>query len=70
MSEFSPAWWAYACWSKGVELIGAARAGVFLHLVPLYGALLSTLLLGEGIGLYHVAGLGLILVGVALASRQ
>ena len=61
---------AYACWSRGVELIGAARAGVFLHLVPLYGAILATLLLGEPIGLYHIAGLGLILTGVTLASRR
>ena len=61
---------AYACWSHGVEMIGAARAGVFLHLVPLYGAMLSTLMLGESVGLYHIAGLALILTGVALASRQ
>jgi drug/metabolite transporter (DMT)-like permease len=61
---------AYACWSRGVEVIGAARAGVFLHLVPLYGALLSTLLLGEGVGLYHIFGLILILAGVTLASRK
>jgi drug/metabolite transporter (DMT)-like permease len=61
---------AYACWSRGIELIGAARAGVFLHLVPLYGALLSSLLLGEAIRLDQIAGLGLILSGVALASRQ
>jgi drug/metabolite transporter (DMT)-like permease len=61
---------AYACWSRGVELIGAARAGVFLHLVPLYGALLSTLLLGEAIRPYHIFGLAFILIGVSLASRK
>ena len=61
---------AYACWSRGVELIGAARAGVFLHLVPLYGALLSTLLLGEAVRPYHIFGLALILTGVTLASRS
>ena len=61
---------AYACWSRAIEQIGAARAGVFLHLVPLYGALLSTMLLGETIGVFHIIGLGLILTGVTLASRR
>ena len=61
---------AYACWSRGIELIGAARAGVFLHLVPVYGAILATLLLGEPVTLYHAAGLALILIGVTMASRK
>jgi drug/metabolite transporter (DMT)-like permease len=61
---------AYACWARGIEHIGAARAGVFLHLVPLYGAVLSWALLGEPVRLFHVAGLGLILTGVFLAARK
>lgn len=61
---------AYAAWARGVELIGAARAGAFLYLVPLYGALLSTLLLGEQIHIYHAIGLAMILSGVMLASRK
>jgi drug/metabolite transporter (DMT)-like permease len=61
---------AYACWARGVEIIGAARAGVFLHLVPVYGAVLSTLILNEAIGPHHIIGLGLILTGVFLASRR
>lgn len=61
---------AYACWNRGVELIGANRAGVFLHLVPLYSAGLAGLLLGESLMLYHVAGFLLILGGVWLAARK
>ena len=61
---------AYACWARGIELIGAARAGVFLHLVPVYGAILSALLLGEAMKPFHGAGLVLILAGVTLASRR
>jgi len=60
---------AFVFWNRGVEIIGANRAGVFLHLVPLYSALLATALLGEQLRLYHVVGLGLILVGVKLAAR-
>lgn len=61
---------AYASWNRGVDLIGANRAGVFLHLVPLYSAVMASLLLGEAIGLYHVAGFLLILTGVWLAAHK
>lgn len=61
---------AYVCWNWGVELIGASRAGVFLHLIPVYSAVLASLLLGEQIRVYHVVGFGLILTGVWLAARK
>lgn len=61
---------AYIFYNRGVELIGANRAGVFNHLVPFFGAALAILLLGETPRLYHAAGLGLILLGVTLAARR
>jgi drug/metabolite transporter (DMT)-like permease len=61
---------AYAAWSVGVAQIGSSRSGVFLHLIPLYGAILSTLFLGEQIQPFHVAGLAAILTGVTLATRR
>ncbi|WP_088344954.1 MULTISPECIES: DMT family transporter [Rhodomicrobium] len=54
---------------RGVELIGGNRAGVFVHLVPLFGALLAIVFLGEDLHLYHLAGFGLILAGVWISSR-
>lgn len=60
---------AFATWSYGVGTIGAARAGVFLHLIPLFGSGLAIALLGEPFGWFHAAGLGLILAGVWLAAR-
>lgn len=60
----------YAAWSVGVAAIGSARSGVFLHLVPLYGAILSTLFLGEQIQPFHIAGFAAILTGVTLATRR
>src|SRR3990172_7100205 len=60
---------AYVCWNRGVELIGAPRAGAFLHTIPLFSAGLATSLLGESLQLYHVAGFALILAGVTLAAR-
>jgi drug/metabolite transporter (DMT)-like permease len=59
---------AYLFWNQGVEVIGPNRAGVFIHLLPAFGAVLAALLLGESFRLFHLAGIGLILAGVALAS--
>ena len=59
---------AYAGWSYVVMRLGAARAGVTLHLIPALGVLLSALFLGEYPRWYHFAGIGLILAGVALST--
>jgi len=61
---------AYICLTRGVELIGANRSGIFLHMIPLFGALLAIGLLGEPLRAFHVIGFALILCGVALASRK
>jgi drug/metabolite transporter (DMT)-like permease len=61
---------AYLFWNRGVEQIGANRAGVFLHLIPVYGAVLATVFLGERLMAYHVLGFTLILSGVWLAGRR
>jgi drug/metabolite transporter (DMT)-like permease len=61
---------AFAGWTRGVELIGPNRAGVFLHLVPVFSALLTGALLGEPLMGYHVVGFALILTGVWCAARQ
>ena len=61
---------AYICFNRGVELIGANRAGVCLHLVPLFGAVLAITLLGEAPSSYHFIGIALILAGVSLAARK
>ena len=65
-----PSFLAYICYNRGVEIIGPTRAGVFIHLVPLFTVTLAVLFLGEAPALYHAAGFGLILAGVFLASRR
>ena len=61
---------AFAAWVRGVEAIGANRASPFLHLVPLYSALLATVFLGESLEAFHVVGFGLILLGIWCAARK
>lgn len=60
---------AYFCWNYGVSRIGPNKAGTYLHLMPLFGAVLSMLFLGEGIHNYHLLGAALIATGIALANR-
>ncbi|TEA71924.1 DMT family transporter [Allopusillimonas ginsengisoli] len=53
---------------KAVELIGANRAGLFINLLPLWGALLAVTALGEAFLLYHAIALVMILAGISLAE--
>ena len=59
---------AFSSYQKGVTLIGPARAGPFMYLMPAYAAVLAMLFLGERLALFHMIGFGLILSGVMLAS--
>jgi drug/metabolite transporter (DMT)-like permease len=61
---------AYICWNRGIQEVGAARGGVFLHLIPFYGAVLATMLLGEKLMGFHIVGCVLILSGVWFAARR
>lgn len=53
---------------KGNELIGANRAGLFINLVPIFGTLLSVLIVGEQFQPYQAFALALVLGGIALAE--
>lgn len=55
-------------WIRGVGMIGANRAGLFVNLVPLFGTVLAILLLGERLHAYHAVALVLVLGGIALAE--
>jgi drug/metabolite transporter (DMT)-like permease len=60
---------AYIFWNRGVEQVGASVAGLFVHLMPVFGILLAWLFLGERLALFHVAGIALILTGIWITSR-
>jgi drug/metabolite transporter (DMT)-like permease len=60
---------AYFFYARSVEIIGANRTGVFIHLIPLFTSVLAVVLLGEEPQLYHAAGFGLIVAGVVLTQR-
>jgi drug/metabolite transporter (DMT)-like permease len=55
---------------RGVELIGPNRAGLFMNLVPVFGAMLAVAILGEPFRLYHALALALVLGGIWLAEQR
>lgn len=63
-----PSLLAQLTFMKGVELIGPGRAGLFVNLVPVFGAMLAVTILAEPFRLYHAAALALVLGGIALAE--
>jgi drug/metabolite transporter (DMT)-like permease len=65
-----PSTLAYLCFNRGVQLIGANRAAPFFHVVPLFGAVMAMVFLGERPQLFHVVGFALVLTGVYVASRK
>lgn len=54
---------------RAVEVIGPARASVFLNLNPVFGPLMAVLLLSEPLHWYHMAALAMVLGGIWVAER-
>ncbi|MBR1124079.1 DMT family transporter [Bradyrhizobium lablabi] len=65
-----PSTLAYLCFNRGVQLIGANRAAPFFHLVPVFGAVMAFVFLGERPHLFDLVGFALVLTGVFVASRK
>ena len=57
---------AYLCWNRGIALIGANRAGLYINLIPLFAALMAILFLGERFQRYHLLGMVFICSGLIL----
>ena len=54
---------------RAVDLIGPGRCGLFVNLVPVFGAIFAVLILSEPFGLYHAVALALVIGGIFLAER-
>jgi drug/metabolite transporter (DMT)-like permease len=61
---------AYLFWNRGVAQVGANKAGLFVHLMPVFGAVLSVIFLGERLYGYHFAGAAMIFGGIWLTTRR
>lgn len=53
-------------YSYGVEHVGAVRAGILIHLMPVFSSLFAVTLIGEQLHLYHAAGFVLVAGGAIM----
>lgn len=60
----------FVCFNAGVIAVGPSVGSLFIHLQPVFAAILSTMLLGEYPAWFHYAGMTLVLGGIALTMRQ
>ena len=57
-------------WIMGISIIGANRAGIFLHLMPIMGAIMAMLIFNERFMFYHILGAIFIIAGITLSNRK
>lgn len=60
---------AYHFWNRAVSQVGPAKAGLFIHLMPVFGTILSVVFLEERLHWYHFTGILLVAVGIYLATQ-
>ena len=57
-------------WIKGISIIGANRSGIFLHLMPIFGAIMAMIIFDEKFMFYHFLGAIFILMGIILSNKK
>lgn len=65
-----PSFIGYIFYNRGVAEVGANKASLFIHLMPVFGTLLSVVFLGEIPYAYHYAGIALIFAGIWLTMKK
>ncbi|MDO4427264.1 MAG: DMT family transporter [Moraxella sp.] len=61
---------AYVLYVLAVEKVGAVKAGLSIHLIPVFGVALSVGLLGERFYAFHAVGILLIVAGLILCHQR
>lgn len=65
-----PSFLGYIFYNRGVAEIGASKASLFIHLMPVFGTILSAMFLSEIPHWYHYLGIGLIFSGIWLTMKK
>jgi drug/metabolite transporter (DMT)-like permease len=63
-----PGFLGYIFYNRAVGEVGASKASLFIHLMPVFGTLLSAIFLDEIPQAYHYAGIALIFSGIYLTT--
>jgi drug/metabolite transporter (DMT)-like permease len=65
-----PSLLSYMFWNHATQKLGVNRTGQFSHLMPVFGIVLATLLLGERLQFFHAIGMILVAAGILLANKK
>ena len=65
-----PSFLGYIFYNRGVAEVGANKGSLFIHLMPVFGTLLSFVFLGEIPLWYHYFGIALIFTGIWLTMKK
>ena len=57
-------------WIKGISIIGSNRSGIFLHLMPIFSALMAIVIFKENFMNFHVIGAIFIITGIILSTKK
>ncbi|MBN1239260.1 MAG: DMT family transporter [Gammaproteobacteria bacterium] len=57
-------------WNAAIRAVGANRTAIFVNLIPISGAVLAMVFLGERLYAYHLAGAAFVFAGIWLALRR
>jgi drug/metabolite transporter (DMT)-like permease len=61
---------AYIFWNKAVLIVGPSRAGIFLHLMPVFSSFMAIFLFNEKFMNFHIFGTIVIISGIFLSSKK
>jgi len=61
---------AYIFWNKGVSIVGPNKAGIFLHLMPIFSSFMAIFILNEKLMSFHIIGAVAIIAGIYLSSKR
>lgn len=61
---------AYLFWNFGIKNLGAAYAGVYMNLIPVFASLFATVFIGESLNFYHIIGGILVVSGIQVTKYK
>jgi drug/metabolite transporter (DMT)-like permease len=61
---------SYILWNKAVVIVGPNKAGIFLHLMPVFSSFMAIFLLNEKLMNFHIIGATIIVIGIYLSSKK
>lgn len=61
---------SFFAWNKGVAILGANKASLFLHLIPVFSSMWAIMFLGEKFSFFHLIGTIFIILGIVLSNSK